>query len=524
MYKTKAFHDWVPDWLVTVASIFLVMAQNMVSGVSSYSIGEVTSSLGQEAELIKVAFYSSSIGMATMLPLYYRLRQLLPRKKMLLFFLTLEFVLCVIGPSFKEGEEFIVISFMLGAIKGVCLIDAIGLIMVKLNPQNSRGLFYGIYYPISFTAGQIIGSYSAYLVINYDWAFVYYMAAPGILISIALVLLFMHPERSQRRVPLYRFDWIGMMLFAFFSFSLTVVCIYGERLNWFDSKAIQAGFLITICSFVLFVIRQLSVKRPFLNLNIFRYFPQVSIGIILMLIMYLGYNSGSITSAYMESILKYDHTYVAETSFYMIISFITIIPLVGWMLSKHYPVRIFLFTGFLLFALFHFISSRLFYAEQDITYLILAQILKGAAYGICITALSYYASQHVTREFNGHRAFLSISIRYVIATPLTSAIFGHWLLVSQRMHYTSLSANFTNENTAVVHNTQVLAAPSGGTSAVTMASIGSRVNAQSFLLGSIDIYTVVAIICLFLAISVLFIKDLDVHYRKHYKSYPLVDL
>lgn len=528
--SNSPYYAWVPPLLGDAGIFLLVLAQTLVTGVSTYSVNEVTAGLGEESEVIRIAVYAGSIGLAAMLPVYYRLRLFWRRKTLLLVFLAAEAALCIIAPLLRYGWEFVAVSFLIGAVKCICLVDAIGLLMARFNPQNSRGRFYGLYYPVSFAGGQLAGFAAAWGLIHYSWSFTYYVALPGILLSMAMVLLLMHPQRQGRRVPLYQVDWPGCALFTAFAFSLVYVCVYGQRLQWLASGSIRVGLACAALFLALFLYRQLTLKRPFLHPGALRLFPQVRLGITLMAILYLVYNTGGIQQLFMERVLHYDHVRVARASLYMIPSFLLFIPLSGWLLHRHYPVRILLLAGFGLFAACNFISARLFAPSVTAHYLVLPQLLKGAAYGTVITTLSYYASTNVLREYNGHRAFLSVCTRYVVAMPLSGALLGEWMLRARRQHYTVLSAALQEGSMPVqqflrqmerLFMARGMTARQAGEAA--LAALDGRIQQQAILLAGENIFTALGYVSLGLMLLVLLIKKLDVHYLANRNRYSLLD-
>ncbi|RAJ79274.1 MFS transporter [Chitinophaga dinghuensis] len=530
MAANSPFYHWVPRPLEDGCLIGFLLAQTLISGVSSYSINEVTAGLGQENEIIRIAFYGSSIGLVTMLPIYYRLRQFWIRKRLLLIALTLELILCLVAPLLNYGWEFVAVSFLMGAVKCICLIDGIGMFMARFNQQNSRGLFYGMYYPISFIGGQVAGFLAAWGIIHYDWSFTYYVAIPGIASSMAIVTFLMHPNRTGHKIPLYQMDWTGCFYFVLFTFSLSYVCVFGERLDWLESPDIRLGAGMALFAVIMFLARELTVKRPFIRLDTWKKYFQVRVGITFMILLYLVYNTSAIQTAFMERVLRYDHEYVASVMLYMIPSFLVVIPLTGLLLHRHYSVRILLAIGFTLFTVYYFLTAKLFYPELEEGLLILPQMLKGAAYGITITTLSYYASTNVPKEYNGHRAVFSVASRFVIAMPVTAAILGEWTFHAQRQQLMLLTEKMGLDNYAL-HNflrgsqatLQSKGMDSNQAQAAATALLQGKVQQQVIMLAGQDIYTALGFISLIMTITVLLMRQLDAHYLQHRNSYSLLD-
>lgn len=527
---SDSFYGNIPRWLTDISIFVLLMSQSFVSGVSAYSISEATSSLGATSELIHMAFYASSIGLASALPLYYRLRKYFRRKKLWLYGLAAELLLCLIAARLKTGIEVVVISYLIGAAKCVCLIDGIGILMGRFNPGNSRGFFYGLYYPVSYTGSQIAGYFAAISVLDYDWSYTYYIAVPGILISMLIVGLLMHPYRPHRKIPLYRFDWIGMILFIFFSFTVCYTAVFGERLDWWSSERIRLATFLAGGAFVLFILRMLHTRRPYLNLSTLKKFPHTIIGFILMFILYFVYNSSAVFSGFLEGVIGFDYRNVAALNLFMLPGFLIGIPVAGYMLHRHYRSRVVLALAFFLFICYYWITYFLFYPEGEMAYFIIPQMLKAAAYGMAITTLSYYASTNVERAYNGDRAFFSVATRYVIAAPVSAGWFSRLLLVHESRHFTMMTAGIEKTSMQAggyINGIQQKFVQQGLSSdkadKIGMTLLHHRLTTEATMLSAQDIYLWLGVTSLVLCVLVLVIKKLDIHYLKAKNSYALLD-
>jgi|GEM_PF-2319275 len=527
---SSSFYESVPRWLADVCIFVLLLCQSFVSGVSAYSISEVTSYLGSTSELIHIAFYASSIGLASFLPLYYRLRKYFRRKKLWLYALLAELFLCLLAAHLETGVEVVVVSYLIGAAKCICLIDGIGILMARFNPGNSRGFFYGLYYPVSYTGSQVAGYFAAISVLDYDWSYTYYIAVPGILISMLIVGVLMHPYRSHRKIPLYRFDWLGMILFTFLSFTICYIAVFGERLDWWTSGRIRVAGMLSVTALLLFILKMPATKRPYLNLYTLKKFPHTIVGFLLMFILYFVYNSSTVFSTFLEGVIGFDYRNVAELNLFMLPGFLIGIPIAGYMLHRHYRSRVVLALAFFLFVCYYWMTYFLFYPEGEIAYFVIPQILKAAAYGMAITTLSYYASTNVERAYNGDRAFLSVSIRYVIAAPISASWFSRLLLVHTSRHFTAISSNISATNPqgisyikAVQHKFMQQGFSAENAREVGMRLLHHKLTTEATMLGAQDIYLWLGITALVLCALVLLVKKLDIHYIKSRNSYMLLD-
>ncbi|SDZ91181.1 MFS transporter, DHA2 family, multidrug resistance protein [Arachidicoccus rhizosphaerae] len=527
---SSSFYKEVPGWLSDLSIFILLLSQSFVSGVSAYSISEVTSFLGSSSELIHMAFYASSIGLAAVLPLFYRIRKYMRRKRMWLCGLMLELILCLAAAHLSSAGELVAVSFLLGAAKCICLIDGIGILMARFNPGNSRGLFYGLYYSISYTGSQVAGYFAAISVLDYDWSYTYYIAIPGIIISMVIVGFLMHHYRAHRKVPIYQFDWLGMILFLMLAFCVCFIAIFGQRLDWWDAKEIRTASLIAGGSLIMFILKMLSTRRPYLNLSTLSKFPHTITGFVLMFLLYFVYNSSSVFSGFVQSVMGYDYRNVAALNLWMLPGFLIAIPMAGYLLHHHYRSRVVLAMAFLLFAGYYWMTYFLFYPEGAIHYFIIPQILKAAAYGMAITTLSYYASTNVEKNYNGDRAFLSVAVRYVFAAPVSASWFSRLVLVHTTKHFTAMTASVTADRLAGPEYIEGVSRKfmQFGYDADHARQVGSlllhhKILKEATMLSARDIYLWLGVTAILVMLIILLIKKLDIHYLKNKNSYALLD-
>jgi DHA2 family multidrug resistance protein len=76
--------------------------------------------------------------------------------------------------------------------------------------------------------------------------------------------------RFTKKIPLYQVDWAGYLLYVSFILISGYVLVYGRQLGWFGSRLILILSLSNLAILFLFIIRELKIKRPLINLQIFK--------------------------------------------------------------------------------------------------------------------------------------------------------------------------------------------------------------------------------------------------------------
>ncbi|MFT3903283.1 MAG: MFS transporter [Niabella sp.] len=526
--KNSIFHEGVPNWMEKLSIVTLLVSQIMVSGIPSNSIALVTSFLGDEKDAIQFIYYGGVVGSAAFYPLIGRFRRYFRQRQLLLMGLSLELLLLVLSVFTQNDLQLFICNFLLSSVKMLCLITCLGLFLKKFNPGNSRGMLYGRYYAISFSVTQLYSYLVAVLLQAYSWKYTFLLSLPGIFISLLIVIFLMHSRRMERKYPLYQIDWLGYLLFVASSLCLTFGCIFGERLSWLDSNLILFTFASAIIGYVLWTIRMLNVRRPYVDVKILVKYSHIRVGVLLMVVLFFVYNTLSISTEFMKVNLGYNDTYVAASNLYLIVSFVIFIPLTGIWLHKVHRVRESLFIGFVLFAVYYLYTASVFYPEENDHFFFIPMVIWGAAYGISITSLSYYASVNIPAHENVNRAFFSIISRTVIAAPITSALWLDRFNFFKQRQYDIISAQYGMDDYRVsaLWKNLVSGHLKTGSSLeqaeqLAHTTMHNMIYKEALILSAQNIYYVLAAVSIFLAILALSLRVLNIHYIAEKNKYPL---
>lgn len=526
--KNSIFHDPVPDWLEKICIITLMISQIMISGIPSNAIALVTSFLGDEKDTIQFIYYGGVVAGAAFYPLTGRLMRYFRKRQLLLIGISLELLLLIMSVLCQNDLQLFICNFLLSSIKMLCLIMCLGIFLRKFNPGNSRGMLYGIYYAMSFSISQLYAFLVAELLQTYSWKYTFLLSLPGIFISLLIVVFLMHSRRMEKKYPLYQVDWLGYLLFVASSLCLTFGCIFGERLNWLDSNLILFTFASAVIGYILWTFRMLSVRRPYVDIRVLVKYSHVRVGVLLMVVLFFIYNTFSISTEFMKVNLGYNDSYVAASNLYLIISFVIFIPLTGIWLHKVHRVRESLFIGFALFAVYYLYTAGFFYPEENDHFFFIPMVIWGAAYGISITSLSYYASVNIPAHENVNRAFFSIISRTVIAAPVTSALWLDRFNFFKQKQYDIISAQYSMDDyrvSALWKNlvSGHLKAGSSVEQAEQLAhtTMHNMIYKDALILSAQNIYYVLAAVSILLAILALSLRVLNIHYVAEKNKYPL---
>jgi EmrB/QacA subfamily drug resistance transporter len=153
-------------------------------------------------------------------------------------------------------------------------------------PREKMGAAMGLF-GLGVIFGPAIGpTLGGYLVEYVNWRLIFFINAPvGALGALAgLMLLPKIPPASNRRM-----DWWGFLAIAFGLFALLLAFSKGESWGWTGYRVLM---LVTagVLSLALFVVIELEVDQPLIDLRVFRIWPFVN-SLLLISILSIGLNS-----------------------------------------------------------------------------------------------------------------------------------------------------------------------------------------------------------------------------------------
>jgi len=291
-------------WLVTFAVMLVASMQILDTSVTNVALPHMQGSLSASVDEITWVFTSFLAANAVILPATGWLAALLGRRR---FFLAATglFVASSLLSALAPDLELLVAARILQGLGGGPLIPLSQAILMEIFPPRQRGMAIAIW-GLGVMFAPIIGpTLGGWITDNYSWRWIFYLNLPigAVALVLAWVLL---DEPAERPAAVTRVDGIGLGLMILSVGALQVALDRGNRLDWFDSTAITTLVVVGGAAFVGFVVRELVVTQPIVDLRVLadRTF---AIGTVLITIMGLGlFSSLVLLTFYLEQLLGYD--------------------------------------------------------------------------------------------------------------------------------------------------------------------------------------------------------------------------
>ncbi|MFS0655542.1 MDR family MFS transporter [Bacillus sp. 179-C3.3 HS] len=172
-------------------------------------------------------------------------------------------------------------------------------IMLVSFPREKRGTAMGIFGLVMITAPAIGPTLSGYIVEFYDWRLLFLMILP--LAVISLVLAIWKSENVMVQNKDATIDYLSVVLstigFGGLLYGFSSVSSDG----WTD-KVVLTTLIVGTISLVVFIVRQLKMDEPLLNLRVYKY-PMFALASVIAIVNAVAMFSGMIlTPAYVQNV------------------------------------------------------------------------------------------------------------------------------------------------------------------------------------------------------------------------------
>ncbi len=425
MYNQGLFRSWVPKLVQLLLIIIFITVIVPINGVYVGNVSYMVGSTGMQPEYFVWANYGGIIGMGAAMPIILRMKfRYKIRDKVTLIFILIA-LLSYINGTTDRPLVIVANSVMIGYLKMIVMLEFIIPIMMMISPDGNRGKFYSVFYPFSIIVSQIAGYVLTIIAFDYNWQFVHIVSAVVCLALALLAWVFMHDKYFGFKMPLHYIDWISILLFvAVFMFGAYVLA-FGKQQYWLYSPRIINASIASFVSLILLVIRQYTLKRPYISFKIFRR-NNVIHGLIMLLMTGMFLATGAVQNIFSVGILGYDPVVNASLNLLMIPGIVAAGVYMAYWFKQGRGLKMFIFLGFsamLAYTVIMYFSMSL---EFNFERWILPLLLKGFGMGALFIAVWYYTLDKLEMTQMMAATGLVLVWRTFFTVGIFSALFS-WL-------------------------------------------------------------------------------------------------
>ena len=425
MYNQGLFRSWVPKLVQLLLIIIFISVIVPVNGIYIGNVSAMVGSTGMPSEYFVWASYGSTIGMGAAMPIILRMKfRYKIRDKVTLIFILIA-ILSYLNGTTDRPLLIVANSVIIGYLKMIVMLEFIIPIMFMISPEGNRGKFYSVFYPFSIIVSQLAGYVLTIVAFDYNWQFVHIISAVVCLALALLAWIFMHDKYGGFKMPLHYIDWLSILLFVAMFMLGAYVLAFGKQLYWIHSPRIINASIASFVSLLLLVIRQYTLKRPYLSFKLFRK-NNVIHGMIMLLFTGMFLSTGSIQNIFTVGILGYDPVVNASLNLLMIPGIVAAGVYMNFWFKQGRGLKMFIFLGFsamLAYTVMMYFSMSL---QFNFERWILPMLLKGFGMGALFIAVWYYTLDKISMDDMLAGAGLVLVWRTFFSVGIFSALFS-WL-------------------------------------------------------------------------------------------------
>lgn len=373
--------------LLIITVILAAIMELIDTSIVNVALSHMSGNLGSTLEDTSWVITAYAIANVIIIPMTSFLTTKLGRRNYYIGSIIL-FTFC----SFMCGQangiwELVFFRFLQG-LGGGALLSVSQAVVFELFPKEKQGAasaLFGLGVFIGPTIGPTLGGY---ITENLSWPWIFYINIPiGIAAILSCYLLLTEPLIKG---VVKKIDWAGIALLTIGVSTLQTVLERGETEDWFATAYIAWFTVIAILSLTAFVIWELSIDNPVVNLKVLKS-KTLSIAAVLTFITGIGmFTSIFMTPVVAQRLLNFTPSQTGLMLLPGAILALLGLIMSGKLLQKGVSPVIIIATGFLLFIYFNWRMStiNLDTSAADITFSLVFRALGMAFLTVPLTALA----------------------------------------------------------------------------------------------------------------------------------------
>jgi DHA2 family multidrug resistance protein len=397
--QSDAWRPAVNPWIIALAVTLATFMEVLDTSIANVSLPHIAGSLSAGQDESTWILTSYLVSNAIVLPLSGWLSSIVGRKNFYMgcvALFTISSFLCGLAPNLGV----LILCRVLQGVGGGGLQPSEQAILADTFPPAKRGMAFAIYGVAVVTAPAIGPTLGGWITDNFSWRWIFFINIPVGILSLLLTsrLIQDPPYFRRRRIAETHIDYIGLSFVALGLGTLQVVLDKGQRDDWFESQFITILTVVSVASLLFVIFWEWKQNDPIVDLHLFR---DRNFGISNLLMFMLGFallGSTLLLPLFMQTMLGY----TAQQSGLALMpggfAIMALLPLVGFLLSRHAPRWLLVFGLIVLAAsLFHMTNFNL---QMDFRTTVIARLLQAVGMAFLFVPINTAAYAFLPREKN----------------------------------------------------------------------------------------------------------------------------
>jgi len=429
-----------PPIPLVIAVVLTAVLEVLDITIVNVAMPHMLGAFGATPDQITWVLTSYIVAAAVVMPLTGFLSNWLGRRRLLLLSIT-GFTASSIACGMAWNLESIVFFRLAQGVFGAPLVPLSQAILLDAFPREKHGQALAIF-GLGIMVAPVIGpALGGYLTETYSWRMVFYINIPIGMIALLLSVGYL-PQRAIRDI---KTDWLGLGLLVVAVGALQFVLDQGQMRDWFNSKVIVVGTIITVFTTAAFFLRGWNKPDNIIDLSLLkdRNFVAGTLAITLYGISLFGVMA--LMPLFTQRLLGYPAD-VAGTIFIPrgIISAITL-AITGALLIRIFDARFLVGAGLVLTAVGTLLMSH-FTLYVDYWGIATPNMVAGVGTGLFFVPLTAVAFASVASAKYDEASGIYSLMRGIGGSAGIAVV--SWLFVRQtHIHFAELTAHVTPYNT-----------------------------------------------------------------------------
>ncbi len=485
---------WTPSfnpWLIAAAVMIATFMEVLDTSVANVSLPHIAGTLSASTEEATWVLTSYLVANAIILPITGWLSSFFGRKRLLItciIIFTASSALC----GATTSMSMLIVARVLQGLGGGVLQPTAQAVLMESFPLEKRGQAMAVY-AMGIIVAPIIGpTLGGWITDNYSWRWIFYINIPVGIGAVLMATWFIENPPYLKRLVGSRIDYLGFALMTVCLATFQLVLDTGQQNDWFESKQIVLLTVVSIMSLIAFVIRELTVADPIVNLRVLSN-RNFGVGTLLMTIVGgVLYSTTALLPLFLQTLLGYPALQsgmaISPRGFGSMASMIIVGRLVGKIDS-----RLLMTFGFFVLGVSMYLLAGV-NLEINSANIVWPSLINGFAMGFIFVPLTTVAMGTLRREQMGNAAGIYSLMRNIGGGLGISAV-TTLLARGAQQHQAVMVSHLTPYDSTFQQRLQQLQGPLGSMQKAYAAIYGTLLR-QANLLAFVDNFRLLTFVCL----------------------------
>ena len=301
--KTTRRNPWLSAGAVMI-TIFMVVLDSSIANVALPNIAGSFSATRDESTWVLTSYL---VANGVIIPSTAWFSTLMGRKNFLLL-ATLMFTLASALCGMANSMSMLVMARVIQGIGGGAIMPISQAVMMEEFKPEERGMAMSVFgFGVIFA--PIIGpTLGGWITDTYSWHWIFLINVPIGFLSLWLIQKFIIDPPYAKKGKVNSVDYWGFIFLIIWLFVLQIILDNGQKSDWFGASWVRWSATLTAITFIAFIIRELTVKEPIVDLRVFKD-KNFAIGTVLHFIIgAVLYSTLAILPLFLQQLMGYTAT------------------------------------------------------------------------------------------------------------------------------------------------------------------------------------------------------------------------